>query len=234
MTALIVILCIAIFIAFLLSTRIVLRIKHEETLVVYLRILFIKIKLHPSKKKEKKKRYPHSMSRRKAEKIKKSLTEKEKKKKKKGTPKDAEHKVGEKEEKSDVLTMLSIMTEFIKNFIRLFMRSVRIKVAKLHIIVASDSAAKTAILYGAVSQSVDVLFPLLEGVKNFKKLPSGNDLSVTTDFLVEKPTVKTDITLYVTVGGALKTLIVSGSRTFKKVMDKQTKNQATQKKQRKK
>ena len=222
MTALIVILCIAVFIAFLLSTRIVLRIKHEETLVVYLRILFIKIKLYPSN--EKKKRYPHSMSRRKAEKIKKSLTEK-KKTKKKGKEEGAEHKVGEKKEKRDILTMISIITTFIKNFLRIFMRSVRIKAAKLHVIVASDSAAKTAILYGAVSQSVDVLFPLLEGIKNFKKLPSDKNLSVTTDFLVEKPTIKADITIYVTVGGALKALIVSAARTLKKVTEKQAKKQ---------
>ena len=231
MTALIVILCIAVFIALLLSTRIVLRIKHEDTLVVYLRILFIKIKLYPSDSK--KKRYPHSMSRRKAEKIKKSL-EKKKKAKKKGKGEDAEHKVGEKKEKRDILTMLSIITTFVKNFVSIFIHSARIKAAKLHVIVASDSAAKTAILYGAVSQSVNVLFPLLEGIKNFKKLPSGNDLSVTTDFLVEKPTIKADITLYITIGGALKALIVSAARTFKKVMAKQAQKQAAAQKQRKK
>ena len=217
MTALIVILCIAVFIAFLLSTRIVLRIKHEETLVIYLRILFIKIKLHPKEKK--KKRYPQSMSRKKAEKIKRELAKESEKKKEK---KDADHKVGKKKEETDVISLLSIMATFIKNFVQLFMNSARIKASKLHVTVASDSAAKTAILYGAVSQAVNVIFPLIDDLKPVKKLPTGKDLSVETDFLSEKPSITADITIYVTVGGALKALLLSATRTFKKVADKQT------------
>ena len=217
MTAIIVIVCIAIFIALLLSVRIVLRIKHEEKLVIYLRILFVKIKLYPNKKK--KKRYPQSMSRKKAEKIKRELAKESEKKKEK---KDADHKVGKKKEETDVISLLSIMATFIKNFVQLFMNSVRIKASKLHVTVASDSAAKTAILYGAVSQAVNVIFPLIDDLKPVKKLPTGKDLSVETDFLSEKPSITADITIYVTVGGALKALLVSATRTFKKVADKQT------------
>ena len=217
MTAIIVIVCIAIFIALLLSVRIVLRIKHEEKLVIYLRILFVKIKLYPNEKK--KKRYPQSMSRKKAEKIKRELAKEREKKKEK---KDADHKVGKKKEETDVISLLSIMATFIKNFVQLFMNSVRIKASKLHVTVASDSAAKTAILYGAVSQAVNVIFPLIDDLKPVKKLPTGKNLSVETDFLSEKPSITADITIYVTVGGALKALLVSATRTFKKVADKQT------------
>ncbi len=217
MTALIIILCIVAFFALLLSVRIVLRIKHEESLVIYLRILFVKIKLYPNEKK--KKHYPHSMSRKKAEKIKKELAQKKEKKRKK---KDADHKVGKKESEKDVISILSIMTTFIRNFVKIFMNSVRIKASKLHVTVASDSAAKTAILFGAVTQAVNVLFPLLEDLKPVKRLPQGKDLSVTTDFLVEKPTIKADVTIYVTVGGALKALVVSATRTLKKATENQT------------
>ena len=131
MPALIIILCIALFIALLLSTKIILRIKYEDKLVVYLRVLFVKIQLYP--KKEKKKRYPHSMSRRKAQKIKDSLTKKKKKSKKKGKEKTKEK--SKKEDKYDILSIISIITTFVRNFLKLFVKSARIKTSKLHIIV---------------------------------------------------------------------------------------------------
>ena len=219
MPALIIIFCIALFIALLLSTKIILRIKYEETLVVYLRILFVKIRLYP--KKEKKKRYPHSMSRRKARKIRKSLTKKKKSVKKKDKEKSKEK--SKKEDKYDILSIISIITTFVKNFLKMFVKSARIKTSKLHIIVASENAAKTAILFGAVTQATNVLFPLLDSIKTFKKLPKGKDLSVETDFLVDKPSIKADITIYIRVGGILKAAIVAGLKAFKKAVADQLK-----------
>ena len=219
MPALIIILCIALFIALLLSTKIILRIKYEDKLVVYIRVLFVKIQLYP--KKEKKKRYPHSMSRRKAQKIKDSLTKKKKKSKKKSKEKTKEK--SKKEDKYDILSIISIITTFVRNFLKLFVKSARIKTSKLHIIVASENAAKTAILYGAVTQATNVLFPLLDSIKTFKKLPRGKDLLVETDFLVDKPTIKADITIYIRVGGILKALIGSAAKAFKKAVADQIK-----------
>ena len=71
MTALIVILSIALLIALLLSTKVLLQIRYDDSLTVYLRVLFVKIRLYPSEKEKKK--YPHSMSKRKAQRIKDSL-----------------------------------------------------------------------------------------------------------------------------------------------------------------
>ena len=85
MTALIVILSIALLIALLLSTKVLLHIRYEESLTVYLRVLFVKIRLYPSEKEKKK--YPHSMSKRKAQRIKDSL-----KKKAKGRAKEEKEK----------------------------------------------------------------------------------------------------------------------------------------------
>ena len=219
MPALIIILCIAVFIALLLSTKIILRIKYENSLVIYLRVLFVKIPLYP--KKEKKKHYPHSMSRRKAQKIKDSLSKKKKKKKK--ADKKGEKEKGKKEDKYDILSIISIITSFVKTFLKLFVRSARIKASKLHIIIASENAAKTAILYGAATQTTNVLFPMLESIKTFKKLPSEKDLSIETDFLVDKPSVKADITIYVRVGGILKAVIGAAIKAFKKAVADQLK-----------
>ena len=218
MPALIIIFCIALAFALLLSTKIILRIKYDDKLIAYIRILFIKIPLYP--KEERKKRYPHSMSRRKAKKIKESLSKKKKKPSKKS--KDEKEKT-EKKDKNDILSIISIITSFVKHFLKKFVRSARIKVARLHITVATDEAAKTAVMYGAVSQSVNVLFPMLEGIKNFKKLPKENELSIEPDFLSDKSTVKADVTLYVTVGGALKAIIGAAAKAFKKAVSDQLK-----------
>lgn len=222
MIALIIILCVALFIALLLSTKVILRIKYEDSLVVYLRILFVKIRLYPSK--DEKKRYPHSMSRRKAKKIKKALLkskEKKKSSKKKDKNKKDKKEKKEKQEKNDILSIISIVISFVKSFLRLFVRSVRIKASRLHIVVSTEDASKTALLYTAVSQSVNLLFPLLEDIKSFKSLPEGNNLSVSADFNLQKSTVNIDLTLYARVGGLLKALLVSAWRAFKKAVKNQ-------------
>ena len=64
---------------------------------------------------------------------------------------------------------------------------------------------------------------MLEGIKNFKKLPKENELSVEPDFLSDKSTVKADVTLYVTVGGALKAIIGAAAKAFKKAVSDQLK-----------
>lgn len=209
MPALIIIFSIIVLLALLLSLKITLRITYEDSLRVYLKVFFVKTRLYPSKKKEKK--YPHSMSKRKARKIKDSLQKKSKPKKKK--KKEEKHI-----EKNDLISIVSITTNFVKNFISTFTRAVRVKFSRMHITVASEDAATTAILYGAITQSVNVLFPLIDNIKNVKKLPSGKELSVRADFLTDKPTVDIDINLYVRVGGALKALFSAGIRTFKKAV----------------
>ena len=209
MPALIIIFSIIVLLALLLSLKITLRITYEDSLRVYLKVFFVKTRLYPSKKKEKK--YPHSMSKRKARKIKDSLQKKSKPKKKK---KKEEKPI----EKNDLISIVSITTNFVKNFISTFTRAVRVKFSRMHITVASEDAATTAILYGAITQSVNVLFPLIDNIKSVKKLPSGKELSVRADFLTDKPTVDIDINLYVRVGGALKALFSAGIRTFKKAV----------------
>ena len=218
MIPLIIITCIIAIIAFLLSIKITLRIKYSDKLTVGLKILFVKIRLYP--KKEKKKRYPHSMSKRQAKKIKDSLKRKPKRVKKK--KKEKEPKKEEKaEEKADLLTIISIVISFVKSFIRLFAGSIRVKASRLKIVVASEDAAQTALTYTAVTQSVNVLFPLLNGLKAVKRLPKGKDLSVDIDFLSDTPKIDADIELYIRVGGILKAVCGAAINAFKKAVKDQ-------------
>ena len=220
MIPLIIILCVAAIIAFLLSMKVTLRIKYCDALKIYLKIFFVKIRLYPFIKI--KKRYRHSMSKRKAEKIKKSLQKKPKKESKKSekskkTPKKEKSKEKTNEfklEPSDILAILAIITEFIKSFTTRFSRSVRIKASRLNIVIACDDAASTAIAYGAVTQGINVLFPLLDGIKNFKKLPKGKNLSVVADFVAESSSIDVDIEIYVRVIKVIFSFIVSVFKAF--------------------
>lgn len=225
MTALIVILSIALLIALLLSTKVLLHIRYEESLTVYLRVLFVKIRLYPSKKEKKK--YPHSMSKRKAQRIKDSLKKKQKeepKKKKKRKSKEKEPK-----EAPDLISILSIITSFVKSFLRLFAGSVRIRSSRLHIVVAAEEAADTAIAYGTLTQAVNLLFPMLDGIKTFKHLPRGKELSVRADFLSDTPKIDADVELYIRVGSALKAVCLAAIRAFKGAVKRQLRQLERQK-----
>lgn len=218
MTALIVIICIAATVALLLSIKVTLKIIYTENLAVYLKIFFIKIKLYPSKKK--KKRYKHSMSKKEAQKIKDSLKKKPKKSKKK--KKDSKKEEVE-EEKADPLSIISIILSFVKNFIDLFARAVRIKASRLRLTVATEDAAQTALTYTAITQSINILFPLLDKAKAVKKLPNGKDLSVDIDYLSDEPRFDIDIELYIRVGGALGAVCRAAIRAFKKAVKRELK-----------
>ena len=225
MTALIVILSIALLIALLLSTKVLLQIRYDDSLTVYLRVLFVKIRLYPSEKE--KKRYPHSMSKRKAQRIKDSLKKKQKgepKKKKKRKSKEKEPK-----EAPDLISILSIITSFVKSFLRLFAGSVRIRSSRLHIVVAAEDAADTAIAYGTLTQAVNLLFPMLDGIKTFKHLPRGKELSVRADFLSDTPKIDADVELYIRVGSALKAVCLAAIRAFKGAVKRQLRQLERQK-----
>ena len=216
MIPLIVIICIIAIVAVLLSIKVTLKIVHTDKLAIYLKIFFIKIKLHPKKKKKKK--YKHSMSKKEAQKIKESLKKKPKKKKKKKEKDDKKEDEG-----VDTFSIISIIVSFVKNFIMLFLGAVRIKASRLKIIVATDDAAKTALTYTAVTQSINALFPLLDSLKAVKRLPRGKELSVDIDYLSDESKIDADIELYIRVGGALGALCKAAIRAFKKAVKNEIK-----------
>ena len=224
MVALIIILCIVAILALLLLTKVTLRIRYKESLCIDLKILFIKLRIYPSKKKPK--RYRHSMSKRKAKKIRDSLKKKPKKerkifkKKKKDEEKDKEEK---KLDKNDILSIISIIINFVKNFIRLFSKSIRLKASRIHLTVATDNAASTALTYAAVTESINVLFPLLDGIKAVKRLPHGKYLSFNVDFIAEEPTIDIEIELYIRVIRALGSVLGASIKAFKKAVKDQIK-----------
>lgn len=188
MVALIVTGCILLFFALLLSLKATLSIVYNGEVALYLKVLFVRIRLLPKKDKKK---GPHSMSVRKAKKIKEKILSKEEKKRQKKLEKQRK-KQEEKEARasgktkkksvSEILEIIRDVTDIVKAVTKTFFGHLKVKVTRLHITVATGDAATTAIAYGAVCDALLHLFAILESVDGVS-LPGRKNVSVNADYL---------------------------------------------------
>lgn len=156
---------------------------------MYLRILFFKIQILPDKDK---KFYISKF-----------------KKKQKNAPitiikdiKDAET------DSPSLLDKLNTIREIISIFFNAFRTHLHVKLSKIHVSVATNDAAKTAVLYGAISGAVACIVDLIDEITNLKPLKDSS-ISVEPGFLSSKTEIDLNITLYITVFGAIKSLMKS-------------------------
>lgn len=189
MTALIVIGCILLFLIFILSLRATLIIAYNGDVSLSVRVLFVKIKLFPKKDK---KCGPHSMSDRKARRIKKKLEKKAAKKRAKKQAKEEEkqHKKSEKKDSkgkglSEILDSLSLIRALISKVLGKFFKHLKISLVRIKMKIAFGDAATTAIAYGAITQAINVILPMLSDIKNFDS-PKASDIDVKADFTAEE------------------------------------------------
>lgn len=184
-------------------------IRYAEGLGLVLSVAGIPISIFPGRKKKIKLRdySPKAIERRrrKAEKKAAKKAAKAEKKAKKDAKKaekaesGAEKKTGssgeEKEEKFlSVPEIISLATSVITVFAKRFAKSMHVRVARLHIAVASEDAAKTALLYGAVSQGVCYLAALLDSCGKLKQANKA-DVRIYADYLKEKPVIDMEIVI---------------------------------------
>lgn len=222
MTALTVIGCILLFLVFLLSIKVTVTVIYNEELMLYVRVLFVKIKILP---KSNKKSGPHSMSTEKAKKIRRKLKKKSEKKKLKA--KEKKRKKQEKKENvkavenkksfSEIIEIIRMITDVVKTALKVFFGHIRIKVARLHVNVATGDAATTAIAYGAISQAAFYLFDALELPKNISK-PDVRDFSVKADYLSDKLTADIKISFSVRLWHVLHTAFAALGKAIKHLL----------------
>ena len=77
----------------------------------------------------------------------------------------------------------------------------------------AEDAAKTAILYGAVSGSIALIVELIDSYTNLSRLKE-RSIIVESDFLSDKSEADISISLSISVYGAIKTLLKSGFKYF--------------------
>lgn len=184
MTGWIVFGCIVLFFVFLFSLKATITVGYSDEVTLTVRVLFLKIKILPKKEKKK---GPRSMSAAKAKKIRRKLAKKEKIKKEKKKQKAIQKQQKPPKPKksvSEILDLISMVRKVVAAVVKHFFKHLRVDVARLKIKIATGDAATTAVAYGAVTQAVNVLFPLLEPIKNFG-LPETTELDIQPDFLSE-------------------------------------------------
>ena len=172
-------------------------IEADESVRVFLKILFIKIKLVP---KERKKIDPRDFEakkfKRRQEKEKKKALAKQKSKAKKDAKKKQKKELAKQQKKkmsvSEIMDIVGLVSKLVGTFFVRFAKRLRLDLAKIHITVGGEDAASTAISYGVVCQGVAVIVELLDRITNVTPAKD-KDIAVNVDFLSEK--TKLDIKL---------------------------------------
>ncbi len=228
MTALKIIGCIFLFFAFIFSLKAKITMEYGDDLKLSVRVLIFKIKILPKKKKPPK--GPHSMSEKKAMKIKEGLRKKALKKQQKKQKKQAEKlekKNLPKKKKSldDILDMISMVKDILSVVLKRFFGHLRVDIARLKINVAMQDAAMTAIAYGAVCDALTHLLPLLEQLKGFDT-PDASDISVNADFLSDKLTADLKISLSLRVWHVFHVAFAALWQLIKHLLSSKIKKQA--------
>ena len=172
---------------------------------VMVRILFLKISILPKKKKKKTKIKDEKKKEKKPKdkKKKKKKPEDEDKKKKKA---DDHHQ--KKKHVSDIVALVRMLLNVLSALLRKLGQNFKIRVYAYEICVASDDAAKTAVMYGAVKTLSETIFLRLEDSINFKivkKAPVG----VYVDFLEEKFKANVKIDFSISIAGVFGILFAA-------------------------
>jgi len=177
----------------MISANIIIGYRDEFFLTV--RVLFIKIRIVPKKKKKPRiSAFTAKGYRKKLEKLEKKRLKKEQKKAEKQAKKEQKKQnKGTKEEKPkekrDIAETVGLITDVVSGLLGSFGKHLRIKSERLHITLASNDAAKTALLYGSTAQALSWLLEILNRVTDFTYDPG--EFSLDVDFLSDR--IKADI-----------------------------------------
>ncbi len=170
-------------------------IEASDSATVYLKILFVKIKLVPSERKKVKlkdwtsKKYRRRQEKDKLKELKKqqkkARSSEKKKKKKDEAKKKAETKPKPKKSPSEIVDLVGLVAKLVGTFFGRFSKRLRLDLTRIRITVGGEDAAKTAISYGIVCQGVSALISVLDSITNVSP-KSNRDIVVDANFLSEK------------------------------------------------
>lgn len=179
---------IALLIAIILSIKVNVIVSYNNTLAVSIRILFIKIRLYPKK-----------------DKIAKEPRKKKKKKKKEPIREDKKPEGSDEEKSPSVVKVVWEIRQTILALIEKCMGALHFRFARLHIEVGCEDAAKTALVYGTVTQSVAYLVETLDNISNVE-IASSSSIMVQSNFISRKSKAEAKIILYIRIISAIKLL----------------------------
>lgn len=178
-----------------------LSVRYSDEFSMTAKIGFIPIKKSPSPKK-KVKISDYSLKAIKKRR-KKAIKAKAKAEKKKASAKPQHAKGSNK--KKGLLDTLSLIKELLEAIIPGLWGKLKIKISKIYVTVGSEDAAKTALLFSAVNNSVAAILAYLDNASKIKGF-SKSEISVRADFLAESVSADIDISFSLRTCQALKIL----------------------------
>lgn len=198
MTAAIVI-CSIILVFFLIGcirAHVFLRVKDD--LDVFVKVLFINIKVFSTKKMDPPDPELDLPP-------KKAKPKKKKKQKPKNKPK--KDKKSSKEDKPKTKIALTDILDLVKKLLATIFKRLkkylRVRVHNFSVCVATGDAAKTAMMFGAICGSCNIIFEILESAMDFK-IEDGAEIGARCDYLSEKMQANIGVDISITVGQVLK------------------------------
>ena len=190
MKALYIVLPIVFFIALLLFSKVRFSFSYDRSIGLRISYLFVRIPIYPRNKKSKKHKNEKNENSPRPKDKHATVPPAEQKQKKKKRKRKAPLTLG------DMRFLLRLTHDVISHILDRASRHVRIEVKKLRLSIGgSNDAARAAIEYGLVSQSVAYLLEFL-GSTGFLKRPKKRAIDVGVNFLAEENdlTLRTDIT----------------------------------------
>jgi hypothetical protein len=213
---------ILLFFAFIAALRAEVLIAYSDEFALTVRVLGIPIKILPKKKKKvkisaysKKNRAKYEAAE-KEKAIKKAKKKKEKKIKKDAAKakKKADKAAGKAKPKKPLSETIDMILDLVGVAVGRFGKHLRIRIARLHIGVATGDAASTAILYGAIAPAVACIAELLDSTSTLR-YPARSDVDIHADYLSEKMQIDIEIGFSICVWQVFDILFRTGFRLVK-------------------
>lgn len=200
LTALYIIGGILLFFLLIAMLRAEVLIAYSDELRLTVRILGIPIKILPKKKKKiklsaysrKNRAKYEAAEREKASKKAKKKSEKKKKKEAAKAKKKADKAAGKLKPRKPLGETIAMIKDLVAVAVGRFAKHIRIRVARLHIGVATGDAASTAILYGAIAPTVACIAALLDSTSTLRH-PARSDVDIHADYLSESMQIDIEI-----------------------------------------
>ena len=212
MTAIYILLSIILLIALLLSTKIKVKLDScDGDFDISFFVSAFKIFSYPKNEKRRVKLSDYSPKKLKKrnERAERLKAKKEKKKDKKAI---SEYQ-GEKKP-------ISFYVNFLKSNLLKFLKYFRIDLKKVNIIVSTDDAAKTALLFGTISQATAYIIEILDKTTNLKKTKK-TEISVLADFTSGKTTVDIKASLSLRIFHVIKIIFSLLSEMIKNMKNEE-------------
>lgn len=197
----------------ILALKATLKIEYRDEVALSVRVLCFEMGILPKKKpkpldpsKMTPKKYRKLLEKKKKREQQQALKKKQRAEKKKQKKAQNEKRKSVQElaqahkqpKKRSLLENISLIKEILAVVLGRFSRHLRIKLTRIRLVIGTDDAAKTAMIYGAAAAGVACITEMLDNVTNIEYTTDA-DVSVEADFLSERidVDVKIEISLRV-------------------------------------